>query len=80
MTLQEMQKIHIKDIDPDSVVDYANISVKTELPKNERMTDVLMQMGGNPYFIKVGKILVKMSHIETDISINKRWEDHLRTV
>ena len=80
MTLQEMQKIHINDMDPDLVVDYRDISVKTELPKNERMLDVLAQMGGNPYFIKVGKILVKMSHIDTDVSINKRWEDHLRTI
>ena len=80
MTLQDMQNIDIRDIDPDTVVNADDVKINTELPQMERMKDVVAQMNGNPYFFKTGKILVKMSFMETDICINKRWEDHLRTV
>ena len=79
MTLQEMQNIHIRDIDPNTVVNAADININTELPLLERMADAVKQMG-NPYFFKVGKILVKTCFMETDITINKRYEDFLRTV
>jgi hypothetical protein len=80
MTLQQIQNIDIRDIDPNTVVNADDVLINTELPQIERMKDVVAQMNGNPYFFKTGKILVKMSFMETDICINKRWEDHLRTV
>jgi len=80
MSLDDMRKIDVRDIDPCSVVDHREVSVKTELSKVERMWDTIHQMGGNPYFIKVGKVILKMSYTDTDISINKRWEDYLRTI
>ena len=80
MSLNEMQNIDIRDIDPSTVVNAGDVLINTELPQIERMKDVVNQMNGNPYFFKTGKILVKMSFMETDICINKRWEDYLRTV
>ena len=80
MTLLDMQNIDVRDIDPSTVVNAADVLVNTDLPQMERMKDVVTQMNGNPYFFKSGKLIVKMSFMETDISINKRWEDHLRTV
>ncbi|MCL1882392.1 MAG: hypothetical protein FWF81_01385 [Defluviitaleaceae bacterium] len=79
MDLREMQNIHIKDIDPSMVVDASSIKIDTELPQVERMVSAIKQMG-NPYFFKVGKIIVKTCFAETDITINKRYEDYLRTV
>jgi len=79
MTLQEMQNIRIQDIDPTKVVDASNISINTNLPQTERMAEAIKQMG-NPYFFKVGRIIVKTCFAETDITINKRYEDYLRTV
>ena len=78
--LLKMRSMDIRDIDPDTIVNAEDILVKTDLPLMERMKDVVEQMNGNPYFFKTGKVLVKMSFMETDICINKRWEDHLRTV
>ena len=79
MTLQEMQNIRIQDIDPATVVDASNISININLPQEERMAEAIRQMG-NPYFFKVGRIIVKTCFAETDITINKRYEDYLRTV
>ena len=79
MNLREMQDIHINDIDPNTVINAADIDIKSDLPQSERMIDVLQQMNGNPYFFKVGKVLVKISFADTDITINQRWEDYLRT-
>ena len=80
MTLQEMKNIDIRDIDRNKVVDISEVKVNMDLPKEERMMDVIKQMNGNPYFFKVGKILVKTSFLDTDISIEERLEDYLRTI
>ena len=79
MSLIDMQKIDIRDINPDTVVNAADVVVNADLPQMERMKDVVEQMKGNPYFFKVGKVLVKISFADTDITINQRWEDYLRT-
>ena len=79
LTLQEMQNVHIKDIDPRTVVDASQIKIDTNLPQMERMASAIEQMG-NPYFFKVGRLIVKTCFAETNITINKRYEDYLRTV
>ena len=80
MTLQQMRDIDIRTVDPDTVVRADSISVNMDLPARERMIDVANQMGGNPYFMRSGDILVKIGHIDTPITANDRAESWMRTL
>jgi len=80
MLLADMQNINIQDIDPDTLVDIKNVQVNMDLPKIDRMRDVVRQMNGNPYFFKSGKLTVKVSFADTLITIDERMENYLRTI
>ena len=80
MTLPDINDIDIRSIDRDSVVDISTVNVNMDLPKLERMKDVVEQMNGNPYLFRSGKILVKVSFADTHITIDERMEDYLRTL
>jgi len=77
-TLEQMKNINILDIDPDTVVDAVDISVDTNLPVPERIAEYIRQ-AGNPYFIKVGKIIVKMGFSDTTTTANDCFERYLKT-
>ena len=80
MLLADMQRINIHDIDPDTLVDIKDVQVNMDLPKLDRMKDVIRQMNGNPYFFKSGKITVKVSFADTHVTIDERMENYLRTM
>ena len=80
MNLQEMRDMDIRKMNPADAVDIADISVNMDLPVNERIIDTAKQMNGNPYFFRHGKTLVKVGHIQTDVTINDRCESYLRTL
>jgi len=73
-----MKNIDITTIDPDTVVDADEINVDINLPVPERMANYAHQ-SGNPYFIKVGKVIVKMGHTSTTVSANDCFERYMRT-
>jgi hypothetical protein len=77
MTLEQMKNIDIKTISPDAVVDSAEIKIDINLPVPERMRDFVKQ-SGNPYFMKVGKIIVKSSFSNTDTTVNDCLERYLK--
>ena len=79
-TLEQMRTIDIRDVCPTSVVDVSKVIINSNLPKEQRMLDVVAQMDGNPYFFKSGNILVKISHIETTVTCDERMEGYLRTL
>ena len=80
MTLQEMKNMDIHDVEIDSLVEGASVSVDLDLPIPQRMEDVVQQMNGNPYFFKSGRLIVKVDYSDTPISFNERMEDYLRTI
>ena len=80
MTLKEMREIDIMDIDRESVVEASAIHVDMDLPKTERMLDVVNQMNGNPYFLRSGGTLVKIGYADTAVTLDERMESHLRTI
>jgi len=77
VTLKQMREIDINTIDPDTVVDVSDIYVDANLPVPERMTEYIRQTG-NPYFIKVGKIIVKMNFADTDVTANDCFERYMK--
>jgi len=78
MTLEQMKNIDILDIDPNTVADASDISIDTSLPVAERMAAHIEQTQ-NPYFIKVGKVLVKMSFSETATTVNDCFTRYMKT-
>lgn len=59
--LELMREMDIREIDPDTLPDIADIWVDTSLPPEQRMASVLQQMNGNPYFFRSGSLIVKTS-------------------
>jgi len=80
LTLEQMRNIDIKDVSAHDIVDVKDIIIDATLTKEERMLSVAEQMNGNPYFFKSGNILVKISHMETAVTMDERMEGYLRTL
>lgn len=85
MTLEQMKDTDIRAVDPERLVDIADVKINADLPKFERMTDMARQMNGNLYFFKCkrrdgGYTTVKSSFADTAVSLSERMEDYLRTL
>lgn len=76
-TLKQMKDMDINTIDPDTVVDASEVYIDTNLPVPERMAEYLRQVG-NPYFIKVGKVIVKMNHADTSTTADECFERYMK--
>lgn len=61
MDLERMRSMDVRDVDPSTLPDIADIRIDTTLPPVERMASVLQQMNGNPYFFRCGRLVVKTS-------------------
>lgn len=77
--LEEMSRIDIRTVDPDTLVDIRNVKINHELPKEERILDYIRQIK-NPYCFKHGKIIVKVSFSDTQDTFEQKFESYLRSV
>ena len=57
--LQKMREIDVRDIDPSTLVEIKDVQIDTSLPVEQRLTSVLQQMNGNPYFFCSNGLVVK---------------------
>lgn len=76
--VQAMQDVDIRTVDRASLCDIRDVTVKTELPKSERILDFIQQIG-NPYCYRHGKYVVKVSFADTDVTLEDRMLAYLRT-
>jgi len=65
-------------IDRESLVDIQTVTVDTSLPKEERMRDFIRQIK-NPYLYRHGKYVVKITFSDTDITLEQRLADYVRS-
>ena len=77
-TLKQMKSVDINNIDPSTVTEAKNINIDISLPVQERMAEYMRQ-SVNPYFIKVGKVIVKMGYADTNDTANDCFERYMRT-
>ena len=77
MTLEQMKNIDIRTVDLDTLTDVNEVSINMNLPKTERMAQVIKQLG-NPYCFKSGKIAVKINYADTSATIDDRIENYMR--
>lgn len=65
-----------RPIDRDSLVDIRDVTIRTELPKRERLLDFIRQIG-DPYCYRHGKYVVRVSFTDTDVTLEERLTDYI---
>lgn len=74
--LEVLESVNLKDIKRDEVIDIDDINIEPDMTKLERI-EVFLNATSNPYFVKVGDILVKMSFSDINITIDECIERYL---
>ena len=77
--LNAMRNIDIRHIDPDTMPDIRDIAIDNDKTILERALDYIEQ-AKNPYFMRCGKILVKVEYSETDATIEDCIEGYFRSL
>ncbi len=78
-SLELMQKMDVREVDPATLPEISDIQVDTSLPPEQRMASVLQQMNGNPYFFRSGRLIVKTS-FRGEARLQTILEDCLETL
>lgn len=76
--LKAMQEIDVRTVDPATLRDIRDVHVNTDLPKPERILDFIWQIG-NPYCYRHGKYVVKVSFVETDVTLEQRLMSYIQS-
>lgn len=63
--LKEMSEVDVHTVDKNTLVDVADVHIRTDLPKEERMIDYIRQIK-NPYCYLSNGIVVKISFAGKD--------------
>lgn len=79
--LDALSCVDIKTVDPTQLVDIRDISIHTDLPKEERVLDFIHQIH-NPYCFRHGKVVVKISFSESagSTTLEEQFESYLRSL
>jgi len=77
--LKTMRNINIQHINPDTIPDIREINIENDKPLFERVSEYIKQTK-NPYFIRSGKILMKIEHDETEATIEDCMEGYFRSL
>lgn len=77
--LDEMSRVDIQTVDPDTLVDIRDVEIDHELPKEARVLNFIKKIK-NPYCFKHGKVIVKVGFTDTEDTFENRFESYLRSV
>ena len=77
--LAQMKEVDIHTVDRDSLVDIREVQVDGKLPREQRFEEFLRQIK-NPYCYLCGKIIVKVSFSDTEVTLEERLEHYLATL
>lgn len=78
LSITSMKNTDLATIDRDALVDIRDVKVNTALPKRERALDFIRQIK-NPYCYKHGKYVVKVGFSDTEVSLEERLADYIRS-
>ncbi len=76
-SLEAMRNVDIRTVDPATLRDIRDVTVRVDLPKHERMLDYIRQIG-NPYCYRHGKYVVKVSFADTEWTLEDYLKSYLR--
>ena len=74
--LDTMKEVDVRTVDPKELRDIQEVTVRTDLPKKERMLDFVQQIG-NPYCYRYEMCVVKVSFSDTDVTLEERIRSYL---
>lgn len=79
--LDALSNVDIKTVDPKQLVDIRDISIHTDLPKEERILNFIQQIH-NPYCFRHGKIIVKIGFSESasNTTLEEQFESYLHSL
>ena len=77
--LVQMKEVDINTVDRESLVDIRKVQVDGKLSREQRFEDFLRQIK-NPYCYRCGKVVVKISFSDTDVTLEDRLEHYLATL
>lgn len=77
--LDEMKNLDIRKVDPNTLVEMKEVTINTELPKSERILDFINQIK-NPYCYKCGDTIIKITFADTDVSLDDKIENYLKSL
>ena len=77
--LESMRNVDIQDFDPNTIPDIKDIHIDTNQPVSDRILNYITQ-AKNPYFVRCGKILVKIEYSETETTIEDCMEGYFRSL
>lgn len=70
-------QIDIQSVDPNSLTDINDVKVNKHLPREKRIVEFLRQIK-NPYCFRCGKVVVKASFSQDDVTLENRFENFLK--
>lgn len=77
MTFEQMKRIDPRDVDITSLTDIGSIEIDKSLSPDQRLASFLAQVK-NPYLFRCGKMVVKISYADTDVTLEDRLEQFIR--
>lgn len=77
--LEEMKNIDIRTVDRDSLVDINDVKIDMNLPREERLIEFIRQIK-NPYCYRCGKVVVKISFADTEVTLEDRLISYLKSL
>lgn len=77
--LEEMKNIDIRTVDRDSLVDINDVKIDMNLPREERIIEFIRQIK-NPYCYRCGKVVVKISFADTEVTLEDRLISYLKSL
>ena len=76
--LDKMANVDIRTVDPNTLVDIHDVAVNPALSREERLMDFLRQIR-NPFCYRHGKYVVKVSYVDTDVTLEDRMIAYIRS-
>lgn len=77
--IEQLKNIDIRTVDPDTLVDIRDVKIDPELPREERLIEFVRQIK-NPYCYKYGKAVIKISHEDTETTLEDRLVNYFMSL
>ena len=78
MTIEEMKNLDVRAVDRDSLVDITTIEIDNSLSPEERTKEYLRQVK-NPYFFRVGDVVVHTIFSDDSVTLQDRLEQYVNS-
>lgn len=77
--LRKMAAVDIKNVDRSTLVDINTVKIDPKLSRDERMRSFLRQIK-NPYCYLDGDMVIKVSFMDTDVTLDDRLKEYIRNL